>query len=60
MGGDYRYIGKPMARRDAVDIVTGAVQFTDDLKFQNLLHGKVLRSPYAHALIKKIDKGKAQ
>ena len=49
-----------MPRRDATDIVTGAVQYTDDLKFQNLLHGKVLRSPYAHALIKKIDKSKAQ
>ena len=60
MGGDYKYIGKPMARRDAEDIVTGAVQYTDDLKFQNLLYGKVLRSPYAHALIKRIDKSKAQ
>ncbi len=60
MGANYRYIGKPMARRDAADIVTGAVQYTDDLKFQNLLHGKVLRSPHAHALIKKIDKSKAQ
>jgi xanthine dehydrogenase molybdenum-binding subunit len=49
-----------MARRDATDIVTGAVQYTDDLKFQNLLYGRVLRSPHAHALIKKIDKRKAQ
>ena len=31
----------------------------DDLKFQNLLYGKVLRSPHAHALIKRIDKSKA-
>ena len=59
MGGDYKYIGKPLPRRDAADIVTGAVQYTDDLKFQNLLYGRVLRSPYAHALIKKIDKTKA-
>ncbi|MBI4965794.1 MAG: xanthine dehydrogenase family protein molybdopterin-binding subunit [Desulfomonile tiedjei] len=60
MGNKYRYIGKPMPRRDAEEIVTGAVQYLDDLKFQNLLHGKVLRSPYAHALIKKIDKSKAE
>lgn len=60
MGNDYRYIGKHMNRRDGRDIVTGAVQYMDDLKFQNLLHGKVLRSPYAHALIKKIDKSKAE
>ena len=25
----------------------------------NLLHGKVLRSPYPHAIIKKVDKTKA-
>ena len=60
MGADYKYIGKTVARRDAADIVTGAVQYTDDLKFQNLLCGKVLRSPYAHAVIKGIDKSKAE
>jgi CO/xanthine dehydrogenase Mo-binding subunit len=59
MGGDYKYIGKAAPRRDAADIVTGATQYTDDLKFPNLLCGKVLRSPHAHALIKKIDKSKA-
>ena len=57
--GDYRYIGKTMTRRDAAGIVTGAVQYTDDLKFENLLYGRVLRSPYAHALIKRIDKSRA-
>ena len=60
MGEEYRYIGKVVKRRDARDIVTGAVQYLDDLKFQNLLHGKVLRSPYAHAYIRKIDKTKAE
>ncbi|HOE17726.1 MAG TPA: xanthine dehydrogenase family protein molybdopterin-binding subunit [Syntrophorhabdaceae bacterium] len=56
----YRYIGKPIPRRDAVDIVTGAAEYMDDRKFPGLLHGKVLRSPYAHARIKKIDKSKAE
>jgi xanthine dehydrogenase molybdenum-binding subunit len=60
MGEDYRYIGKVMPRRDAVEIVTGSAQFLDDLKFQNLLCGKVLRSPHAHAILKKIDKGRAE
>jgi xanthine dehydrogenase molybdenum-binding subunit len=48
-----------MPRRDGADIVTGSAQFLDDLKFANLLRGKVLRSPHAHALIKKIDKSRA-
>ncbi len=57
---EYRYIGKPIPRRDAVDIVTGAAEFTDDRKFPGLLYGKVLRSPHPHARIKKIDKSKAE
>jgi xanthine dehydrogenase molybdenum-binding subunit len=60
MGDNYRYIGKPTPRSDAAGIVTGAVLYFDDLKFQNLLHGKVLRSPHAHALVKRIDKSKAE
>jgi CO/xanthine dehydrogenase Mo-binding subunit len=60
MAESYRYIGKPLPRRDAVDIVTGAAEFVDDRKFPGLLHGKVLRSPHAHARIKKIDKSKAE
>ncbi|MFH0825407.1 MAG: xanthine dehydrogenase family protein molybdopterin-binding subunit [Pseudomonadota bacterium] len=60
MGNNYRFIGTILPRRDAVGIVTGAVQYLDDVKFQNLLHGKVLRSPHAHARIKRIDKTKAE
>ncbi len=60
MGEKYRYIGKPMLRRDAAEIVTGSAQYLDDLRFPNLLHGKVLRSPHAHAAIKKIDKSRAE
>jgi CO/xanthine dehydrogenase Mo-binding subunit len=57
---EYRYIGKTVPRRDAVDIVTGAAEFMDDRRFPGLLYGKVLRSPHPHARIKKIDKGKAE
>jgi len=60
MDEKYRYIGKPMLRRDAGEIVTGSAQYLDDLRFPNLLHGKVLRSPHAHAAIKKIDKSRAE
>jgi len=60
MGHNYRYIGKPIPRTDAADIVTGAAQYFDDLKFQNLLHGKVLRSAHAHAVVTNVDKAKAE
>ncbi len=58
MAGDYRFIGKKTPRKDAREIVTGAAAFLGDLKMLNLLHGKVLRSPYPHAIITRIDKSK--
>ena len=63
MADTYRYIGKASPRKDAVDIVTGATKFLDDnkqIKFPDLLHAKVLRSPHPHAVIKRIDCGKAR
>ncbi len=60
MGSEFRYIGKPMPRRDGVEIVTGSAPFLDDLRFPNMLYGKVLRSPHAHAVIKRIDKRMAE
>ncbi len=60
MAETYKYVGKAIPRRDAVSIVTGTAEFMDDRKFHGLLYGKVLRSPHAHAKIKKIDKSKAQ
>ena len=59
MGEQYRYIGKVMPRKDARDIVTGETQYMDDLRFRDLLYGRVLRSPHAHANITRIDTTKA-
>ncbi|MEJ2097684.1 MAG: hypothetical protein P8Y38_11260 [Deltaproteobacteria bacterium] len=56
----YRFIGKPTARKDARDIVTGKAVYLDDLKIPNMLHGKALRSPLPHANIKSIDTSKAK
>jgi CO/xanthine dehydrogenase Mo-binding subunit len=60
MANPYRYIGKATPRQDAAEIVTGKTRYLNDIRFPNLLYGKVLRSPYPHAMIKKIDKKKAQ
>ncbi|RJR49152.1 MAG: xanthine dehydrogenase family protein molybdopterin-binding subunit [Desulfobacteraceae bacterium] len=60
MDESYRYIGKATPRIDALDVVRGAATYLDDIKFGGLLHGKVLRSPHPHALIKRIHKGKAE
>jgi len=53
------HIGKATVRKDAVDIVTGAVQYIDDIRLPGMLHGRVLRSPHAHANIRSIDTSRA-
>lgn len=60
MKEEYRFIGKQTPRKDAADIVTGTARFIDDIHLPKMLYGKVLRSPYAHAFIKKIDKSRAE
>ncbi len=53
-------IGESVQRIDAVEKVTGAAKFADDLQFgAGLLYGRLARSPHPHALIKKIDVSKA-
>ena len=56
----YRYIGKSTQRKDAVDIVSGAAKFLNDMKLPGMLIGKELRSPYSHANILSIDTSKAK
>ena len=49
-------VGYPLEKVDAMGLVTGTQKYVEDIDMpQNLLHIKVLGSPYAHAEIKKID-----
>ncbi len=56
---DYKQIGNRPIRPDGVDKVTGRARFGADLVLPNMIHGKVLRSPHAHARIKQVDVSKA-
>lgn len=60
MTQEYRYIGKATPRLEARDIVSGRARYADDYTLPDMLHGRVLRSPLAHALIKRIDTSAAQ
>lgn len=60
MGKKYRFLGKPTPRKDALDIVTGRAKYLNDIKLPGMLVGKVLRSPYPHAIIKDIHVEKAK
>lgn len=56
----YRVIGNSINRLDAVAKVTGKAKYVDDFFERDMLVGKVLRSPYAHAVIKNIEVSKAE
>ena len=49
------WVGTRPARPDGVDKVTGKARFGADLSLPGMLHGRVLRSPHAHAILKSID-----
>ena len=56
-------IGKrlPMTKlHSAIDKVQGRATYTEDVKLPNMLYAKILRSPYAHAIIEKIDISEAE
>jgi len=52
-------VGRNVPRIDAVGKVTGESTYASDLKFNNMIYGKVLRSPFPRARIKRIDMAKA-
>ena len=56
----YSVVGKRLPRVDALHKVTGAAVFSGDVILHHMLHGKVLRSPYPHAAIRRLDVTKAQ
>jgi xanthine dehydrogenase molybdenum-binding subunit len=60
MTEEFAVVGKRIPRRDAPEKTTGAAKYTVDIKLPGMLIGKVLRSPYPHAKILKIDTSKAE
>ncbi|MFM1650552.1 xanthine dehydrogenase family protein molybdopterin-binding subunit [Brevibacillus sp. B_LB10_24] len=52
-------IGARIKRKEDPRLITGNGHFTDDIKLPGMLHAAFLRSPYAHARIKRIDVSEA-
>jgi len=57
---DHNIVGKSVTRLDAVAKVTGKAKYTDDFFERDMLVGKVLRSPHAHAIVKAVDLSRAR
>jgi len=56
----YKWVGTRSIRPDGFDKVTGRARFGADMKMNGMLHGHVLRSPHAHAVIVSIDTTEAE
>src|SRR5215470_16147320 len=57
---DVKGVGLSIPRPDGPEKVTGKVQYVADIQPKGMLHAKLLRSPHAHARIKRIDTSKAK
>ena len=53
-------VGQPVRRREDLRFVTGRGCYTDDLNLPGQAYAAMLRSPYAHAVIRSIDASAAR
>lgn len=59
-GQEFKVIGSRVKRPDGIDKVTGRARYGADMNAPGQLVALMLRSPHAHARIKKIDISKAE
>ncbi|MFO7297139.1 MAG: xanthine dehydrogenase family protein molybdopterin-binding subunit [Pseudomonadota bacterium] len=57
---ELKIIGKRLPRVDARERVTGKALYAADLNLPGMAHAKLLRSPHAHARIRRIDTSRAE
>jgi CO/xanthine dehydrogenase Mo-binding subunit len=57
---EHYLVGKSVIRLDAREKVTGAAVYTQDMRFPNMLFGKIKRSTHPHAEIVKVDTSRAE
>jgi len=55
-----RVIGQSVRRVDAPEKVTGRARYVTDMELPGTLHAKLLRSPYPHAKILRVDVARAR
>ncbi len=55
-----RFVGRGIPRVEDTALLTGRTQFIDDLSLPRMLECAILRSPFPHARISRIDVGEAE
>ena len=59
LGRALTVVGRSVDRRDALEKVTGRAAYSSDMTLPGMLYAKILRSPHAHARIRRIDVSRA-
>lgn len=57
---EHTYVGEDFEVPDGRAKVTGEAKYADDYLFDNALHAKTVKSPYAHAKVRNIDTAEAE
>jgi carbon-monoxide dehydrogenase large subunit len=55
-----KLVGQAVKRREDPRLITGGATYTDDVQLPGMLHVALVRSPHAHARIRRIDAGAAR
>jgi len=55
----FSVVGKALPKPDAFGKVTGSANYADDIVLPRMLFGKLLRSRFAHARVKRVDASRA-
>ncbi|TRM79699.1 hypothetical protein DJ531_13380, partial [Sulfolobus sp. A20-N-F6] len=48
-------IGQRIKRKEDLKLITGSGRYIDDIEYPGTVHLYILRTPIAHAKVKKID-----
>ncbi len=53
--GHYRYVGKPVGRKELPAMVSGGALYVGDLRFPDMLHARVIRPPSYGCRLRSLD-----
>jgi carbon-monoxide dehydrogenase large subunit len=54
------YVGRPVPRKEDAKLLAGQARYTDNLTVPGMVWMAVVRSPYAHARVQRVDLAKAR
>ena len=56
----FRFIGKPLVRKEDARLTTGRGRFSDDFSLPGQVHAVMVRSPHPHARIRGVETARAK